>query len=509
MTKSTAALTATSLLCFGLIGCGIDPEYRYTVTGELGATGEGLENPEVVVRRSFYEDGKSTREEIASAKVKNGQIELEGEIREPTVVSIYLIDGERTKDSVQAVIEPHATIKLVDLGKNKGMIADGDGKHGQLVASWMMSDDFVTSLHEYGDSLTAWQAEQEAKKQAEEAAAADADGPVEASETTAAADEATDEAPDDEAQVAATATETVDDSSTDETTDSAPETPPALASTDDDAPANACEGEVAEAAASEEEIEKPERYVLYEKVIGIQNDSLDELARSSTDPTDALLAMELGGLRSVQEGVSRLDELAGLLSDDVVAARIAPRRDGLVAHLKRVDADKSLSPGKFAPEFALADFEGESVALTDVLQDNEVVLVDFWASWCGPCIATFPDLKRMYGEYRDDGFEVVAITIDSTREDWEEATEEHELPWLNLEELQIDGSRGPVYNSYGVTFIPKGYILNKDACIIGKDMSTEELDKLLAAQFADSGIPSADEEASSDPTETLDDQIGS
>ena len=495
-------LTATSLLCFGLIGCGIDPEYRYTVTGELGATGEGLENPEVVVRRSFYEDGKTTREDIASAKVKHGQIELEGEIREPTVVRIYLLDGGQTKDSVQAVIEPQAAIKLVDLGKNKGMIADGTGKHGQLVASWMMSDDFVTSLNAYGDSLTAWQAEEEAKKQAEETQAADADATVESSDAAG-------EALNQEAQAAETDTETVDDTTKVEATDSAPETPPALASTDDDSQANACEGEVAETAVSEEETEKPERYVLYEKVVGIQNDSLDELARDSTDPMDALLAMELGGLARVQEGVSRLDELAEILSDDVVSARITPRRDGLVAHLKRVDADKSLSPGKFAPEFALADFEGENVSLTEVLQDNKVVLVDFWASWCGPCIATFPELKRMYGEYRDDGFEVVAITIDSTREDWVEATEEHELPWLNLEELQIDGSRGPVYNSYGVTFIPKGYILNQDACIIGKDMSTEELDRLLAAQFADSGTPNADEKASSDVTETLDDQIGS
>ena len=501
MTRSVALLTATSLLSLGFLGCGIDPEFRYTVTGELGATGDGLENPEIVVRRSFYVDGKTTREDIASAKVRHGQIELEGEIHEPTVVRIYLLDGDQAKDSVQAVIEPQASIQLVDLGKNKGMIADGAGKHGQLVASWMMSDDFVSSLNAYGDSLTVWQAEEEAKKKAEEASGTETDTNLDTNDTSK--EEAH------EGQVAATDTETDDESTLVEEADVSSDETTALATTEEDAPANACEGEVVETASSETEMERPERYVLYDKVVNIQNDALDELARNSADPMDALLAMELGGLGRVQEGVSRLDELAELLSDDVVASRISPRRDGLTAHLKRVDADKSLSPGKIAPEFTLADFDGGNVSLTDILGSNEVVLVDFWASWCGPCIATFPELKRMYGEYRDDGFEVVAITIDSTREDWVEATEEHELPWLNLEELQLEGSRGPVYNSYGVTFIPKGYVLNKDACIVGKDMSMEELDRLLSAQFADSGMPGANQEASSSLTETSDNQIGS
>lgn len=501
MSKSAALLTATSLLCFGLIGCGIDPQYRYTVTGELGATGDGLEDPEIVVRRSVYVDGKSKREDIASAKVRNGQIDLEGEIREPTVVRIYLLDGDKTKDSVAAVIEPLAAIRLVDLGKNKGMISDGTGKHEQLVASWMMSDDFVSSLNAYGDAMTVWLAEEEAKKKAEETAE---------TEASADASDASNETTEDQTQIAAADTATDDESESVAEEESASVASPVLTASKEEAPPNACAGDVVAADESEQDdADKPERYVLYDRVVGIQNDALDDLARNSADPMDALLAIELGGLGRVQEGVSRLDELAGVLSDDVVAMRITPRREGLVNYLKRVDADKSLAPGKFAPDFTLADFDGENVSLTDVLQKNEVVLVDFWASWCGPCIATFPELKRMYGEYQENGFEVVAISIDGTREEWAEATEEHELPWLNLEELQIDGSRGPVYNAYGVTFIPKGYILNKDACIVGKDLSTEELDKLLAAQFSNSDVSSSTQEAVSDLTETADNQVGS
>lgn len=492
MSRSAALLAATSLLYLALVGCGVDPQFRYTVIGELGATGEGLENPEIVVRRSVYVDGAPTSEEIASSKVRDGKIELAGEIREPTVVRIYLIDGDQTKDSVQAVIEPHAAIRLVDLGKNKGMIADGTGKHAELVASWMMSEEFVSSLNAYGDSITAWQEAEEAKKNAEEAEAETATT-TDASDTEAAS---TDDAEADKVQIVAEAASTTEDSSVSTVSD-------------EEASPNACEGDVLEAAVEEDDVDRPERYVLYEKVIGIQNDSLDDLARNTADPADALLAMELGGLGRVQEGVSRLDELAEALGEDIASTRISPRRDRLVAYLKRVDADQSLAPGKIAPDFSLANFEGENVSLNDVLQDNEVVLVDFWASWCGPCIATFPELKRMYSEYQDDGFEVVAISIDGTREEWAEATEEHELPWLNLEELQIDGSNGPVYNAYGVTFIPKGYVLNKDSCIVGKDMSTEELDKLLADQFASVEMTEATQEPASNVAETTDNQVGS
>ncbi|MCY4096600.1 MAG: TlpA disulfide reductase family protein [Gammaproteobacteria bacterium] len=492
MSRSASLLSTVTLLCLALIGCGIDPNLRYTVTGELGATGEGLENPEIVVRRSTYVEGTLTTEDIASSRVRDGKIDLEGEIHEPTVVRIYLLDGDQAKDSVYAVIEPHAEIRLVDLGKNKGMIADGTGKHAQLVASWMMSDEFVSSLNAYGDSITAWQEEEEAKKKAEEEAEAAAD--------TEAGDSVIESTDDEEVVETAIVAEA----------GSAKEDAPVVATTDEDALPNACEGDVVEAAAAdEEEADRPERYVLYDKVIGIQNDSLDDLARNTEAPLDALLAMELGGLGRVQEGVSRLDELAGVLEEDVVSKRISPRRDRLVAYLKRVDADKSLAPGKFAPDFTLANFDGENVSLNEVLQENEVVLVDFWASWCGPCIATFPELKRMYSDYQDDGFEVVAITIDDTREEWVEATDEHELPWLNLEELQIDGSSGPVYNAYGVTFIPKGYVLNKDSCIVGKDMSMEELDKLLAAQFASVDSTEIDQESTSNVAETTDNQIGS
>ena len=76
------------------------------------------------------------------------------------------------------------------------------------------------------------------------------------------------------------------------------------------------------------------------------------------------------------------------------------------------------------------------MSLSDILDEKEYVLVDFWASWCGPCIATFPALKDLYASFGKHGFEIVSVSIDDTRENWSYMTEEHELPWINLGELE-------------------------------------------------------------------------
>lgn len=68
----------------------------------------------------------------------------------------------------------------------------------------------------------------------------------------------------------------------------------------------------------------------------------------------------------------------------------------------------------------------------DVLAENEVVLVDFWASWCVPCIASIPKLKELYADYQDKGFEIVFVSIDDEYDDWKNESDKQELAWINL-----------------------------------------------------------------------------
>ena len=211
--------------------------------------------------------------------------------------------------------------------------------------------------------------------------------------------------------------------------------------------------------------------------------ALDELARSRDDPLNALLAMELGGLEESREGIDLFDEIAASLDEATVAARVAPMRRNLASHLRRVDVDERLVAGRYAPNFSAPDLQGERISLYAVLERNKLVLLDFWASWCGPCTAMFPKLKELYREYRDNGFEVVAVTIDGDHGDWREASEEHAIPWINLGE--IAKRRGPVAHAYGVTVVPKAYLLGSDGKIVAKDLDVAEVVELVAGRFGE------------------------
>ncbi len=143
--------------------------------------------------------------------------------------------------------------------------------------------------------------------------------------------------------------------------------------------------------------------------------------------------------------------------------------------------DKQFIRGQKASDFTLADLQGNNVSLFDVLEESDAVLVDFWTVTCGPCIASFPKLKELRAKYKQQGFEVVSISIDLVREDWISGSEEYELPWINLGELE--SFYGEVATMYGVRFIPKSYLIDKEGCLLQKDLTTELLEEVLVDRY--------------------------
>ena len=229
--------------------------------------------------------------------------------------------------------------------------------------------------------------------------------------------------------------------------------------------------------------ETPKYRELSKELGRIRNEYLENVAANAEDPMDSLLALELSAYWGKEEALPIFDRLSKSLDKDLVMRRVTHDRNFHAAHLENVGINRSLVVGKQAPEFTLPNLEGEQISLNDLQQKNEFVLVDFWASWCGPCIESIPALKDLYASYHESGFEIVSISVDDHYDAWAEGSDDNELPWVNLGELK--GFRGDIATSYGVTFIPKSYLLDNEGQIVQKDLQPKQLEDWLAETYGE------------------------
>lgn len=244
---------------------------------------------------------------------------------------------------------------------------------------------------------------------------------------------------------------------------------------------------VAESVQSANANETPRHIEAKRKLNRFRYDFLEDVASNALDPIDSLLALELGAYWGKEEALPIYDRLAKTLDKDMVVRRVTTDRNNHARHLASVGTDRSLAIGKTVSDFTLPDSNGANRSLRDILDANRFVFVDFWASWCGPCIESIPALKDVYDTFKRNGLEIVSVSIDENEESWVERSEELDLPWINLGELK--GFKGEVASSYGVTFIPKGYLVDAEGVIVQKNLTPAQLEDFLAQEIGDSAVP--------------------
>ena len=134
-----------------------------------------------------------------------------------------------------------------------------------------------------------------------------------------------------------------------------------------------------------------------------------------------------------------------------------------------------LKIGAAVPEITLPNVKDSMVTLSSF--KGKVVLIDFWASWCGPCRQANPFVVKLYKKYKDRGFEVFGVSIDSKKEAWIKAIKQDKIKFTQV--IDNGGWNSKVAETYGISQIPTNFLLDKNGNLFAVDAEGKELDKLI------------------------------
>ncbi|MEW4565095.1 TlpA disulfide reductase family protein [Bremerella sp. JC770] len=218
----------------------------------------------------------------------------------------------------------------------------------------------------------------------------------------------------------------------------------------------------------------------------------EEIEAMDVGPASAKLAMTLA---------RNLSSVVGSKS----AARIA---DELSLHFANSDLPEVERVSEDLQGFSrIINLNGNPMQITGKMLDGKeldwgslrgkVVLVDFWATWCGPCVGEFPHMKKLYEAYHEHGFEVIGISLDDNKADVQQFVTDRQLPWIIVCNANGDDYRGfsdPNARYYGINAIPQMIFVGKDGIVQATDARGDKLAKLLAQAFPDVEAPELETE---------------
>jgi thiol-disulfide isomerase/thioredoxin len=206
-------------------------------------------------------------------------------------------------------------------------------------------------------------------------------------------------------------------------------------------------------------------------------------AKHKSEKTDAVAGIQLMKaqlymqvLQDPEKAVECFQQIKRDMPDtktgQMAEAALEPLKEAVAAQQIR----KALVPGKQFPDFLERDLAGKLFSVADY--KGKVVLVDFWATWCVPCVMEMPNVIATYNKYHDKGFEIVGVSLDDDKSALEKFIKESKMPWPEY----FDGMhfKTKLAVKYGVQAIPSNYLLDGSGKIIGYNLRGEELDKAVA-----------------------------
>ena len=206
----------------------------------------------------------------------------------------------------------------------------------------------------------------------------------------------------------------------------------------------------------------------------------DEFDHQIAEKAYSYIKQNINNLTSAKLLVDFRYELNEEQQNDIVASaseefKNVPGVQKLIDHLEVL---KKVTVGQKFTDFEMADIKGKTHKLSEFVGNGKnIVLLDFWASWCPPCRRDMPNLVDTYKEFKGKGFEIVGISLDSKKEAWEKGIKDLNITWTQLSDLK--GWKNDGAALYGVNSIPHTILIDKDGTIIAKGLHGKEVAEKL------------------------------
>ena len=211
------------------------------------------------------------------------------------------------------------------------------------------------------------------------------------------------------------------------------------------------------------------------------------LARHKGEKTDdvaQILMMKASLYLEVLDNTEKGLTLIKQLKTDFPNTELGKQADEIIAQIQQGEESKkvqrSLAEGSKFPDFTEKDVTGKPLSIAGY--KGKVVLIDFWATWCGPCIAELPNVLETYKKHHGKGFEIIGISLDQEQAKLNSFTKDKNMPWQQY--FDGKGWQNKLAQKYGITSIPATFLLNGEGKIIAKDLRGPALEAAVAKALA-------------------------